>query len=248
LIPVSPVTAILVGVCVLMLAVHLTTIYVHRSVAHGGVRYAPALETGLHTAHLMLTGVKVRQWTAVHLYHHAFPDKPGNPGDPHSPQFEGMWHIVFFNVYYYAKAAKDPRVLAHPMVQARLSRIPKRTMDKLGLFGPAILWIGAIVLFGWRGGLIAGLTYFIPYLLLNGAVNGIAHYRGQKNFPAAAGFNVRSLALMTGGEGLHNNHHARFTSPFFAHRRHERLLDSGGLIIRALTSMGLATVSTAPES
>jgi stearoyl-CoA desaturase (Delta-9 desaturase) len=240
--PISPFAAVLVGLGVLMFVVHLTTIYLHRGLAHGGVRYRPWLQGAMSWCHAILTGIKPRQWTAVHTYHHVFPDEEGNPGDPHSPILEGVWQIVFFNVYYYARAAKDPRVWAHPFVQQRLATIPERWVEGLGLKAPLFAWIAGIVLFGWQAGLIMGLVYVVPYLLLLGAVNGISHYWGYKNFPSTPGFNVRILALLTGGEGLHNNHHARFTSPFFAARPSEWLSESGGLIIRVLCALGMAEV------
>jgi stearoyl-CoA desaturase (delta-9 desaturase) len=240
--PLSNVASVAVGLGVLLLVVHLTTIYLHRGVAHGGVRYRPWLEQGMHAVHLVLTGIKVKQWTAVHTYHHVFPDKAGDPGDPHSPYLEGVWHIVFFNVYYYAKAAKDLRVWAHPFVQERIAGIPTRRIDAIGLWGPLLAWAAAIVFFGWRSGLIMGLVYVVPYLLLLGAVNGMAHYWGRKNFASASAFNLKWLAVLTAGEGLHNNHHARFTSPFLAYRPAEWLCDSGGVTIRVLRALRLAEI------
>ncbi len=240
--PISNVAAVLSGLVALLVVVHLTTIYVHRGVAHGGVHYHPLLQRSMHVVHLLLTGIKVRQWVAVHTYHHLFPDKPGNPGDPHSPLIEGVWHIVFFNVFYYAKSARDSRVWLHPVVQDRLSRIPVRRIDRVGLWGPAILWGCVLVALGVRAGLIVGFSYAVPYLVLNGAVNGLAHHCGGKNFAGAAGFNLPWLALLTAGEGLHNNHHARVSSPFFAQHSYEWLCESGGMTIRMLRRLGLADV------
>lgn len=242
-VPISSLTAVLIGLGVLVVVVHLTTIYLHRSVAHGGVRYRPWLDHALRTVLVVFTGIKPRQWTAVHTYHHLFPDKDGTPGDPHSPYLEGVWHIVFFNVYYYARAAKDPRVWAHPFVQERLALIPARPIDRIGLLGPAMTWLAGIVVFGWQAGLIMGLVYVVPYLLLNGAINGLTHYWGYKNFSSAAAYNLRLLALITAGEGLHNNHHSRFTSPFFAARPMEWLCESGGLTIRILCALKCAEVT-----
>jgi hypothetical protein len=45
-------------------------------------------------------------------------------------------------------------------------------------------------------------------LLLNAAVNGAGHAFGYKSFENDA-TNLKLLALITFGEGLHNNHHAR---------------------------------------
>lgn len=240
--PISNLAAVCVGLGVLAVVVHLTTIYMHRSVTHGTVRYTPWLESAMHHVHTVFTGINTRQWSAVHTYHHLFPDRHGNPGDPHSPYLEGVWQIVFFNVYYYLKAAKDPRVWAHPYVRERLATIRPRRIDRLGNLGPVLAWVAGIVLFGWQAGLIMGVVYVVPYLLLNGAVNGLAHHVGYKNFPSAAGFNLRWLALATGGEGLHNNHHSRFTSPFFATRRQEWFFESGGLTIWLLCAIGCAEV------
>ena len=58
----------------------------------------------------------------------------------------------------------------------------------------------------------------------------------------------RRLALLTGGEGLHNNHHGRFTQAFFAYRRGEWIFESGGLTIRLLCSLGLAELVPAARA
>ena len=242
MIHISNLTAVLVGLGVLALVVHLTTIHLHRGLTHGTVRYKPWLASSMHFVHTMLTGIKAKQWSAVHTYHHLYPDKTGNPGDPHSPYLEGVWHIVFFNVYYYMKAARDPRVWAHPFVQERISTIPDRWVDRIALWGPFIAWLLALLVFGWKAGLIMGLVYVVPYLFLLGAVNGMAHFWGYKNFPSASGFNLRLLALLTGGEGLHNNHHGRFLHPYFAYRRLEWMFESGGLTIRLLCKLKWAEV------
>ncbi len=247
MIPISNLTAVAIGLGVLFCVVHLTTIYLHRGLAHGGVRYHPWLENTMHWVHTILTGIKAKQWTAVHTYHHLFPDEDGNPGDPHSPYLEGPWHIVFFNIYYYAKAAQDPRVWAHPYVRERIASIRDHRVDRLGLWGPALAWLAGMIAFGWQAGFIIGIVYAVPYLLLNGAVNGLSHYWGYKNFPNASAFNLPLLAILTGGEGLHNNHHARFTNPFFARRRIEWLSESGGLVIRALCVLKLANVDPSAE-
>ena len=240
--------AVLAGLALLVVVVHLTTIYLHRSITHGAVRYAPWLENVMHVMLVMLTSINPREWSAVHNYHHLFPDRPGEPGDPHSPHLEGVWQVVFFNVYYYRKASKDPRLASHPFVQARLATIPRRRIDGIGVWGPLSVWAAGMVIFGFIPALIAGLVYAVPYLLLNGAINGIGHAWGYKNFRSAAGFNSRLLALLTGGEGLHNNHHGRFTEAFFAYRPVEWLFESGGLTIRVLCRLRLAELVTAAQA
>jgi stearoyl-CoA desaturase (delta-9 desaturase) len=248
LLPISNAAAVFAGLVVLVVVVHLTTIYLHRAITHGTVRYAPWLENAMHVVLVLLTSISPREWSAVHNYHHLFPDRPGNPGDPHSPHLEGLWQVVFFNVYYYRKAAKDPRVASHPFVTARLATIPPRRIDDIGVWGPLGVWAAAMLIFGVVPALIGGLVYVVPYLLLNGAINGIGHAWGYKNFHSAAGHNSRILALLTGGEGLHNNHHGRFTQAFFAYRPSEWLFESGGLTIRLLCRLGLAELVPAARA
>ena len=65
-------------------------------------------------------------------------------------------------------------------------------------------------------GLIAALVHAGSYLLLNAAVNAIGHTFGRRPYGNSA-TNIQWLAWLTGGEGLHNNHHAAPTSARFAH-------------------------------
>jgi stearoyl-CoA desaturase (delta-9 desaturase) len=60
---------------------------------------------------------------------------------------------------------------------------------------------------------------------------------GYRNFDNTA-TNLRLLALVTGGEGLHNNHHGFPRSPKFSLKATE--IDPAWPIIRALTVLGLA--------
>lgn len=63
------------------------------------------------------------------------------------------------------------------------------------------------------------------------------HARGYRTFDNTA-TNIRWLALVTGGEGFHNNHHGFPRSPKFSVRRGE--LDPSWPIIRLLTRVKLA--------
>ncbi|HEV8148191.1 MAG TPA: acyl-CoA desaturase, partial [Bryobacteraceae bacterium] len=56
--------------------------------------------------------------------------------------------------------------------------------------------------------------------------------------------NIQLIALMTGGEGLHNNHHEYPSSAKFALKGRE--FDPAWPVIRLLERMGLATVRPEP--
>src|SRR3712207_4736152 len=91
---------------------------------------------------------------------------------------------------------------------------------------------------GWGPGLVALLTLAVVYLLLNAAINGAGHTFGYRSFANDA-TNLRLLALITFGEGLHNNH-ARPASAKLSAFRGE--FDPAWPVIRLLVALRLAEV------
>ena len=77
------------------------------------------------------------------------------------------------------------------------------------------------------------------YLLLNAAINGAGHTFGYKSFENDA-TNLKLLALITFGEGLHNNHHARPASAKLSAFRGE--FDPAWPVIKLLVALRLAEV------
>ncbi|MFM9082920.1 MAG: fatty acid desaturase, partial [Actinomycetota bacterium] len=59
-----------------------TTVYLHRTVSHKALSLNPFVEWLFRAAIWLTTGIKPKQWAAVHRKHHAFTD---SEGDPHSP-------------------------------------------------------------------------------------------------------------------------------------------------------------------
>ncbi len=92
---------------------------------------------------------------------------------------------------------------------------------------------------GLGPGLVALLTLAVVYLLFSAAINGAGHTFGYKTFENDA-TNLRLLALITFGEGLHNNHHARPASPKLSAFRGE--FDPAWPFIRLLVALRLAEV------
>ena len=64
-----------------------TTIYLHRTMAHKGLKLHPAVAMLMRIEIWLFTGISMREWVAVHRKHHHFTDEEG---DPHSPVFEGV--------------------------------------------------------------------------------------------------------------------------------------------------------------
>ncbi|HET9442415.1 MAG TPA: fatty acid desaturase [Acidimicrobiales bacterium] len=227
--------AVLAAAFVCQVATVLTTVYLHRTLSHRAVSVSPRVAMVMRVLLWVTTGIRPRQWVAVHRKHHAFADVEG---DPHSPVLEGFAMVQFGNVSLYRRALKDGTV-----VQRYARDLPPDRWDRL-FFDHAILGLGlgiallCVVLGPWAGLLAAGL-HTVVYLLVNAAVNAVGHTFGKQPYDNRAR-NNQWLAWLTAGEGLHNNHHAAPTSARLALNRGE--IDPGWWLIRLLQRRGLAVV------
>jgi stearoyl-CoA desaturase (delta-9 desaturase) len=52
-----------------------TTIYLHRAMAHKGLRLHPAVAMLMRIELWLFTGINTREWVAVHRKHHHFTDE-----------------------------------------------------------------------------------------------------------------------------------------------------------------------------
>ena len=226
--------ALVASAVVTQIAVLGTTIYLHRTATHMALTMNPAVEWMFKFSLWLTTGLSTKEWVAVHRKHHAFTDKEG---DPHSPMLEGFWNVQLGNVYYYMREVKNPGTLE------RYARdIEEGWWDthvfKRGLVGLAIgtVLLCAVLGVGW-GLLAAGIHAVMYVFVLSSSINGLCHHVGYRNFDNTA-TNIQTIALLTGGEGLHNNHHGYPRSPKFSFRASE--FDPAWPVIRLLIAAGLA--------
>lgn len=213
---IDAVIAVLVGLAAAQLATYITTIYLHRSLAHRAMVIRNPLRFVMRVGLWMTTGIRCRQWVAVHRKHHAFTDEEG---DPHSPRLLGWKRVQVANYFLYRREARDPKV-----VERYAKDLAPDWWDKV-LFDHAFLGLGAGVallvwLLGPWIGVAATVVHTLSYIQLNSAVNAIGHTFGKRPEPNSA-TNLQWLALITGGEGLHNNHHAAPTSATMRLRKGE---------------------------
>ena len=226
---------LLVGFAVCQVAIVLTTVFLHRALAHRALTLSPGVRWAFRIVLWITTGIRPRQWVAVHRKHHAFTDVEG---DPHSPLLEGFAMVQFGNVALYRKVAKDQTVVS------RYARdLPPDRWDRL-FFDHALVGLGIgvtllVLLLGLPGGLLAGGFHTVTYLLLNAAVNAVGHRFGRQTYSNTS-YNSQWLAWLTAGEGLHNNHHAAPTAARLAF--HDREVDPGWWLVRLLVRSRQATV------
>lgn len=225
--------AILIGFAVTTLANAATTIYLHRALSHRALRLRYPAALVFRTVLWLSTGIKAREWVAVHRKHHAFTD---SAEDPHSPVILGWRTVQIKNVALYRRALSDPT-----LVEKYSRDLPPDRMDRIffdhektGL----LIGIGILaVVFGPAVGLLAAVAHANMYLAGSAAVNALGHHFGRRPYANKA-TNLQWLAFATMGEGLHNNHHAAPSSARLSHRWYE--IDFGWWVIRGLTLVGLA--------
>ena len=223
--------AVLVGLGLAQVATLITTIYLHRVLAHRSIELHPALTMFMRFGTWMLTSISPREWVAVHRKHHNFSDVEG---DPHSPHIEGYWRIMLANVYYYRRESNNDNTLEKYAADLPYDRLDKALLRN-GTLGFGLTGVILALLMGLGPGLVALSTLAVVYLLLNAA----GHTFGYKSFQNDA-TNLRLLAIITFGEGLHNNHHARPASPKLSAFHGE--FDPAWPVIRLLVALRLAEV------
>jgi stearoyl-CoA desaturase (delta-9 desaturase) len=220
----------------------------HRLLTHRGYQTPRWLEYFLTVCGALALQGGPLFWVATHRRHHQNSDKSG---DPHSPR-DGWW---------WSHAGWLMR--GDPMQDAALARyIPDlqrdrfhRWLERWHVFPLAVL---AVVLGIWgavRGGaflaasLISWGIFLRTTVELHGTwlVNSAAHTWGSRRFQTNDdSTNNWWVALLTFGEGWHNNHHAQPRSVRHGLAWYE--LDVNWLCIRALHWAGLAKKLCVPPA
>ena len=225
---------LLISAVITQVTVFSTTIYLHRCATHKALELHPAAAFFFRFAMWLTTGIRTREWVAVHRKHHAFTEVEG---DPHSPHLHGFWSVQLGNVFHYVKEAHNEETLDRYARDIQ-EDIWDRTLFRFGWVGPVTgyLLLGLLIGFWWAA--LASAIHLIMYVfVLSSSINGLCHYVGYRNFDNTA-TNIRLVALFTGGEGLHNNHHGHPRSPKFSFRPSE--IDPSWPLIKLLVALRLA--------
>src|SRR5580704_5584671 len=218
------------------------TIYLHRCQAHRALELHPIASHFFRLWLWMTTGMVTKQWTAIHRKHHA---KVETPEDPHSPQVEGIWKVLFQGAELYRKESRNKETMERYGQGTPDDWMEHHVYTKHSAMGITLMLIIDLALFGTIGLAIWAVQMaWIPFWAA-GVVNGVAHYVGYRNFECAdASRNLTPIAFFIGGEELHNNHHTYGTSAKFSVKWWE--FDMGWMVIRILQFLGLATPKRVP--
>lgn len=138
-------------------------------------------------------------WAGHHRIHHRFSD---TPVDPHTPK-KGFWwsHVGWI--------LGDDTSFQPEGTMKEFESIPEiRWIDRHDWVAPWALGVACFLIGGWSG-LVVG--FFASTVLLwhsTFLINSLAHVWGSRRFETTdTSRNNFALALLTMGEGWHNNHH-----------------------------------------
>ncbi|HEY6803383.1 MAG TPA: fatty acid desaturase [Pyrinomonadaceae bacterium] len=206
----------------------------HRLLTHRGYKVPKLIEYFLVTCGTTgLQGGPI-EWVTTHRIHHAHTDRDG---DPHTPREGGWWaHVGWILRGTAQNHSKDVIARYAPDL---MNDWYYRWLSRFYFVPLLIVGIVLFVIGGW--GVMLWVVFLRLTLELHATwlVNSATHIWGKTRFET--GDDSRNswwVALLTFGEGWHNNHHAHPTSARHGLRWYE--IDLNWLGIRGLQFLGLA--------
>jgi stearoyl-CoA desaturase (delta-9 desaturase) len=202
----------------------------HRYFSHRAFKTGRAFQLVLALLGTLSVQKGVLWWAAHHRDHHRYSD---GEKDVHSPVQRGFWwsHVGWI------LSARHDRTRADRVKD--LARYPELVfLDRFGMLVPLAFALALVA----AGGLPALLWgFFVPVVVawhVTFSINSVAHVLGSRRYPTGDDSrNNPILALLTFGEGWHNNHH------FYASSANQGWfwweLDLSYLALRVLSATGL---------
>lgn len=215
----------------------------HRLLTHRGFATPKWFEYVLTICGMLALQDGAINWVATHRIHHQHTEVPGK--DPHTPREGGWW----------AHAGWLFRGTAQQYPEATLRRYaPDLYKDSVHVLLNRFYYVPLVVLSlvllavgGWR--VLLWGTFLRVTLLLHATwlVNSATHLWGSRRFHTDDDSrNNWWVALLTFGEGWHNNHHAHPSAARHGLAWYE--FDPNWYVIRLLRAVGLARdVKLAPS-
>lgn len=214
----------------------------HRLLSHCSFKtYAPVRWFLAFVGGLAGEGSAVH-WTATHRIHHA---KSDSTDDPHSPREGFLWSHMLWCLQKIG--TKNRRAMHERWAPDMLKDPVLRFLDKTFMLWHVLL---GLTLYGfgyWIGGTTVAWSMLVWGVFLRMAVvlhatwciNSVTHVWGYKTYDNGDDSkNLWWVALVTFGEGWHNNHHAYQKAANYGHRWWE--IDTTYWMIRAMQAIGLA--------
>ena len=217
------------------------TLGYHRLLTHGSLVVSTPVKYFFSICGMLAAEGSPLFWVATHRKHHVLSDQEG---DPHTPN-DGFWwsHMLWF------KPKEGPGELeallkrwAPDMYKDPVQRFFHKFFPIVPVVFGAMLYFGGEYFFG------LGLSCLLWGLCLRMVVgyhstwfvNSATHIWGYRNYETTdRSRNLWWVALLSYGEGWHNNHHAHQRLARHGHKPWE--IDITYMMIRVLKALGLAT-------
>jgi stearoyl-CoA desaturase (delta-9 desaturase) len=179
----------------------------HRYFSHRSFKTSRAFQFVLAAAAESTAQKGVLWWAGHHRRHHKYSDQPG---DIHSVKLDGGWwsHVGWI-------VGCEPSFDEPDLDRVKdLARFPEIRWIDRNWYLPTILFAAVLLLAGGWHGLLWG--FFVSTVMSwhgSFSINSLAHLIGRRRYPTTdESRNSFVLALLTCGEGWHNNHHHYMTS------------------------------------
>ena len=171
----------------------------HRYFSHRSYKTSRAMQFILALLAQTSSQRGVLWWAAHHRNHHKHSD---TERDLHSPKHHGFWHAHMGWLQDHNGATDYQRV-------KDLSRYPELVvLDKLWWLPPVALAAAVTAIWGFPGLLIGFCVSTVVLWHATFTINSLSHTWGKRRYETPdTSRNNWALALLTLGEGWHNNHH-----------------------------------------
>ena len=170
----------------------------HRYFAHRTYKTSRVFQFLLAFLAMSSSQKGVLWWASKHRVHHKLSDMDGDPHDSR----RGFWYSHIGWLYDRNEATDYGKI-------RDMARYPELVfLNKLWFIPPLVLGVAVWAIWGWSGLLIG--FFLSTAVLWHGTftINSLSHMLGTQRYDAKdASTNNWVLAIITMGEGWHNNHH-----------------------------------------
>jgi stearoyl-CoA desaturase (delta-9 desaturase) len=235
--------AVGVAAALYLLRMFAITGFYHRYFSHRAYAVARPMQLLMALAGATAVQRGALWWAAHHRAHHRHADREG---DLHSPRLHGFWWAhagwITSRAHFRTNTALVPDLAKFPELRF-LDRFDTLVPVLLaaGLFGLGEAWAALDPASGTSGFQMLAWGFFVSTVVLFHAtctINSLAHRLGKRRFETPDDSrNSWFLALLTLGEGWHNNHHRYPSAAAQGFRWWE--LDLTLLGLRAMAAVGL---------
>lgn len=230
---------IAIGIGLYVLRMFAITAGYHRYFSHRTFRTSRVFQFVL--AFLAQTSVQqgVLWWAAKHRAHHKYSD---TQLDSHSPRQFGFWFAHLGWIFSRSKREADYGLIKD------LTAYPELVwLNKYDLLPPIVLGTVVWLLAGWSGLVVGFIASTVVLFHCTFFINSLAHVYGKQRY--VTGDDSRNnwwLAILTLGEGWHNNHHYYQSAARQGFRWYE--IDITYYILRGLAAAGIVWDLKAPPT